>query len=175
MWVLTQPGLVVRDGASRLLTMRVWLRAARSDLTLRSGRRPRLEGCAAQRVPPYACNLAAASRPSLALAGPSKEGGRRESRMHDRTRSLVCKIEGRKHTSEYRYAETFRPSLRNGLRLIARSPRCPGLIATVARGLTASELDPSVGRSGPHAFAVRFPRRSSSDLEASIATRTQRP
>src|ERR1700760_3149939 len=131
MRLLTQPGLVVRDGASRLLTRRVWLRAASSDLILRSGRRPRLEGCAAQKLPPYACNLAAASRPSLALAGPSK-GGRRESRMHDRTRSLVCKIESRKHTSEYRYAETFRPSLRNDLRLIARSPRCPGLIATVA-------------------------------------------
>ena len=53
---------------------------------------------------------------------PSKIRGRRESRMHDRTRSLACEIESRKHTSEYRYAETFRPSLRNGLRLIARSP-----------------------------------------------------
>ena len=31
----------------------------------------------------------------------------------------------------------------------------PGFIATVAFGLVTQELDPSVGRSGPHAFAVR--------------------
>ena len=48
------------------------------------------------------------------------------------TRSLVCK--GRKHTSShYRHAETIRHSLRNGFNgLSSRSPRCPGLIATVA-------------------------------------------
>src|SRR5258707_37107 len=40
------------------------------------------------------------------------------------------------------------------LRLIARSPRCPGFLATVAREIVHG-LDPSVGRSGPHAFAVR--------------------
>jgi hypothetical protein len=47
------------------------------------------------------------------------------------TRSLVCK--GRKHTSShYRHAETIRHSLRNGFNgLSSRSPRCPGLIATV--------------------------------------------
>ncbi len=38
-----------------------------------------------------------------------------------RTRSLVCK--GRKHTSShYRYVETIRHSLRNGLRLIRALP-----------------------------------------------------
>ena len=45
------------------------------------------------------------------------------------------------------------------LRLIACSPRCtagvPGFVATVALGLVTPGLDPSVGRSGPHAFAVR--------------------
>jgi hypothetical protein len=63
----------------------------------------------------------------------------------------------RKHTSEYRYAETFRPSLRDGLRLMAGSPRCTGLFShrRLAES-TPARLDPSVGRSGPHAFAVRF-------------------
>jgi hypothetical protein len=42
------------------------------------------------------------------------------------------------------------------LRLIARSPRGPGFLAPVARSARhASELGLSVGRPGPHAFAVR--------------------
>ena len=56
--------------------------------------------------------------------------------------------------SRHRFAETIRPSLRNGLRLIPRSPRRPGFLATVARELL-HELDASVGASGPHGFAVR--------------------
>ena len=34
-------------------------------------------------------------------------------------------------------------------------PGVPGFVATVALGLVSPRLDPSVGRSGPHAFAVR--------------------
>jgi hypothetical protein len=51
---------------------------------------------------------------------------------------------------------TFRHSLRNGLPLIARSPRSPGLIASVALRNVSQRLDPSVGRSRPHALAVRI-------------------
>src|SRR5262249_19849374 len=40
------------------------------------------------------------------------------------------------------------------LRLIARSPRRPGLIASVALRIITAGLDPSVGGPGPHAFAV---------------------
>jgi len=40
------------------------------------------------------------------------------------------------------------------LRLIRDLPGVPGLLATVARELV-HELDPSVGGSGPHDFAVR--------------------
>ena len=47
-----------------------------------------------------------------------------------------------------------RHSLRNGFRLITGSPRRPGFFATVARGHVHA-LDPSVGGSGPLAFAVR--------------------
>ena len=48
------------------------------------------------------------------------------------------------------------------LRLIRDLPGVPGFLATVARELV-HELDPSVGRSGPHDFAVRKPRHSPGD------------
>ena len=48
---------------------------------------------------------------------------------------------------------------------MTRSPRCPGLLATVVRGLVTCKLDPSVGRSGPHDFAARFSPRSSCATE----------
>jgi hypothetical protein len=50
--------------------------------------------------------------------------------------------EKRTQASHYRYAETIRHSLHDGLRLIARSPRCPGLIATVIeRGVSDRRAD----------------------------------
>jgi hypothetical protein len=49
----------------------------------------------------------------------------------------------------------IRPSLRGGLRLIARSPRGPGFFAPVMARHVTAQLDLSVGRPGPHAFAVR--------------------
>jgi hypothetical protein len=50
------------------------------------------------------------------------------------TRGLVCKQCTKTRTRAYRSAEAIRHSLRNGFNgLITRSPRCPGLIATVAR------------------------------------------
>ena len=66
------------------------------------------------------------------------------------------------------------------LRLMARSPRCPGFLATVAPRETSREkLDPSVGRSGPHAFAVRAgiarpakPPRPSHPAPTFVTTRT---
>jgi hypothetical protein len=52
-----------------------------------------------------------------------------------------------------------RPSLRNGVAAYTRSPRgaagMPGLLAPVALPDVLARLDLSVGRSGPHAFAVR--------------------
>jgi hypothetical protein len=50
-----------------------------------------------------------------------------------------------------------------------------GLIATVAlEKLASRELDASVGASGPHDFAVRVPRGTSSRSLSSIAPRAQR-
>ena len=57
--------------------------------------------------------------------------------------------------SHHRLGRNNRHSLRDGLRLIARSPWCAGLLATIACKLVTRKLDPSVGGSGPHAFAVR--------------------
>jgi hypothetical protein len=62
--------------------------------------------------------------------------------------------------------KSLRHSLRNGLRLIARSPRSTGLVSLRPPGLGPG-VDPSVGGSGPHAFAVR--------LSAHHLTRQQRP
>ena len=100
---------------------------------------------------------------------PSIEGGRRESRVlaAPAASHATKKAHERSH---HRFAETVRPSLRNGLRLIPRSPRRPGFLATVARELL-HRLDASVGASGPHGFAVRYQHRSSREAKASIASR----
>jgi len=52
-------------------------------------------------------------------------------------------------------------------------PGVPGFVATVALGLVSPRLDPSVGRSGPHAFAVR--KAAFVGARTSIASRLQRP
>jgi hypothetical protein len=59
--------------------------------------------------------------------------------------------------------------------LLRALPGVPGVLATVARELVTRELDPSVGGSGPHDFAVRELRRSSNAQSASIASRYLRP
>ena len=86
------------------------------------------------------------------------------------TRSLACKINKAHEHSHYRFTGYTRPSLRNGLRLIARSPRRPGFLTAVARA-SYRRLDPSVAGSGPHAFAVRRIALSSLAPPASTASR----
>jgi hypothetical protein len=49
-----------------------------------------------------------------------------------------------------------RHSLRNGLRLIRGLLGAPGFLATVASHVRHAKLDPSVGGSGQHDFAVRI-------------------
>jgi len=58
--------------------------------------------------------------------------------------------------SHHRFSRIIRHSLRNGLRLIPRSPWCTGLDSHHRPATRLAELDPSVGGSGPHGFAVRF-------------------
>ena len=59
---------------------------------------------------------------------PQRNRGRRECRVFSHTRSLAWKMEKPHEHSHHRSAETFRHSLHDGLRLIARSPRCAGLV-----------------------------------------------
>jgi hypothetical protein len=69
--------------------------------------------------------------------------------------------------SHHRFGRINRHSLRDGLRLISRSPRGPGFLAPVASVMPACRtlqgrhrhhrrLDLSVGRPGPRDFTVRF-------------------
>ena len=121
------------------------------------------------------------NRPSLASNQNPRKRGRRESRvLRSHPQPRVRDRKRRKHTSEYRYAETFRPSLRNGVTAYSALSPVSGLTATVARRPVPCELDPSIGGPGPHAFAVRQPHPSSDDAvrvhrsprSTSVTTRT---
>ena len=62
------------------------------------------------------------------------------------------------HARNHRAAETTGTPCAMALRLIRDLLGVPGLLAAVARRFVTSGLDPSVGGSGPHDFAVRDPR-----------------
>jgi hypothetical protein len=99
---------------------------------------------------------------------PSEPRGRRECRALNRTRSLACNK--RKHASKSpQVRRNIRHSPRDGLRLMACSPRGTGLDSPRRLQAFARRLDTSVGVSGPHDFVVRLPCRSPRDTEASIA------
>ena len=68
--------------------------------------------------------------------------GKPDARSHPQSR---VPVESAKRTRVIQVRRNSRPSLRNGLRLMARSPRCPGLIATVVRRLSAANLIPASG------------------------------
>jgi len=72
------------------------------------------------------------------------------------TRGLVCNSAQKKtHTSIQVQRRQSGIPCAMVLRLISRSPRRPGFLATVTCG-SLRKLDASVGASGPHDFAVRF-------------------
>ena len=62
-----------------------------------------------------------------------------------RTRSLVCNLVERTRVRNHRLAETIRHSLHDGLRLIPRSPRSAGLLASVAWQDRLRDLTPASG------------------------------
>ena len=88
---------------------------------------------------------------------PSKDRGRRESRVRAAP-AVSCAKCAQEHAHEHTgSAEASGLPCAMVLRLIARSPRRTGFLATVApEKLASRELDASIGASGPHAFAVRF-------------------
>ena len=99
-------------------------------------------------------------RPSFVSQWPSREGaGNAGCRPHP----LVLRAKERTLCARKRRqgSRNNRHSLRNGVTAYTRPPRCPGFLATVARGISTCELDPSVGGSGPRDFAVRIARASS--------------
>jgi hypothetical protein len=73
------------------------------------------------------------------------------------TRSLACSVENTR-VSHRRHADIIRHSLRNGFTAYTCSPRCTGLFSHRRLPIIIGKLDPSVGRSGPHDFAVRTGR-----------------
>jgi hypothetical protein len=100
------------------------------------------------------------SRPGDASSRPSISKRAQGMPVHERTRSLACK--SKKHASKSPQARrNIRHSLYDGFAAYTRSPRCPGLLATVVCGFVTRKRDPSVGGSGPHDFAARFKPRSS--------------
>ena len=89
------------------------------------------------------CILAARFCPSFAFSSPPEIRGRRECRMPKRTRSLACKMVERTARKSCQVRRSFRHSLRDGLRLMARSPRGAGLdsprhFANVPQSLTSA-------------------------------------
>jgi hypothetical protein len=95
-------------------------------------------------------------RPRCAGGRPSKTKRAQGKPGVLRTRSLVCSKKSTR-VSHHRFAETIRPSLRDGLRLMnALSPVSMTLLVTVACEIITRRLSTSPGVPGPHAFAVRI-------------------
>jgi hypothetical protein len=59
------------------------------------------------------------------------------------------------HASNDRAAGTTGVPCAMALRRITRSPRCPGFFSHRRAAIRPAALDPGIGGSGPHAFAVR--------------------
>ena len=87
-----------------------------------------------------------------------------------RTRGLVCSVESTR-VRNHRYAEQSGIPCAMVYGLYVLSSECRALIASVALRIITATLDLSVGRPGPHGFAVRIARASSFRANASIASR----
>jgi hypothetical protein len=90
-----------------------------------------------------------------------------------RTRSLVCEVDSAKSTrANHRYAETFRPSLRNGVTAYTRSPRCTGLSSHRRRaGFRRHDLIPASGDQDHTTLPSAASIIRQTDVAASIASR----
>src|ERR1700722_1511957 len=100
--------------------------------------------------------------PALQTEGAGNAG--RPMRPRSRVQDVI--VSAHEHTG---HIGITRPSPRNGLRIIACSPRCAGFLVTVACA-PKRRLDTSVGVSGPHVFTVRKKAPSSEALPASTAS-----
>ena len=108
----------------------------------------------------HACNhiLAAPSRASDASSDPLDERGRRECRVKA---SPMARLRTKCRRQVPQVQPINRHSLRDGLNAYTRSPRCPGLLATVALGIIIPQgLSASVGAPGPRDFTSAISRSS---------------
>jgi hypothetical protein len=102
---------------------------------------------------PWLRILATKMPEGASILRPSKRGGRRERRVFVAPAALRASEESTQ-ASHYRYAETVRRSLRNGLRLIPRSPRSAGL-DSLRRLPSLADLIPASGNRDHAALLVR--------------------
>jgi hypothetical protein len=146
---------MVRDGASRLLTMRVLFEAIqKGNLILRS---------ALLRASRRMRHTTPHSRQHLSevcqVTPPPKSRGRREDRVRAAP-AVSCAICASKnaHTSIQVQRKHSGLPCAMALRLISRSPWCPGFLVTIISVMRKHHrrLDASIGASGPHDFAVRI-------------------
>jgi hypothetical protein len=106
----------------------------------------------------YAHIPAARNARVMQQARPSKSRGRRECRMHAAPAVSCAKLCKETHTSIQVQRRQSDIPCGDGLRLITCSPRRPGFDCLRRfAGSSPAKLDPSIGGSGPHAFAR--PRR----------------
>ena len=162
---------MVRDGAMRLLTMRVWLDAGgkttkddlipanRHCLILRSGRQAASRRMGRDKNVAYVRLLAAGFARGLAFSfRPRKNRGRRESRMRAApavSRARLCK----KRTRAYRFSGSSPAFPAQWFTAYNALSPVTGLSChRRRRKLVSVDLNASVGASGPHDFAVRFRR-----------------
>jgi hypothetical protein len=102
---------------------------------------------------------------------PSQNRGRRESRALVAPAALRASEESTQ-ASHHRYAETIRPSLRDGLAAYTRSPRSAGLASLRPPGLLTRGLIPASGDQD-HAISPSARCAFVSCARASIASRAQ--
>jgi hypothetical protein len=100
--------------------------------------------------------------------------GRREGRVSADTHGPRAT---RKHAAEPQAQPNNRPSLRGWFYGLYALSSGTGVLAPVPHDARQKhrELDVSTGTSGPHDFAVRIDNRSSDGINASTASRAQRP
>jgi hypothetical protein len=113
-----------------------------------------------------------ATRNARALPSSRAFSNQRAQGMPDalRTRSLACNWKNARKQVTTGVPKQSGIPCAMGYGLWRALPGVPGLIATVASGSSAS-LDPSVGGSGPHDFAVRADATRLSRIGPSIASR----
>src|SRR5690348_1049966 len=90
----------------------------------------------------------------MPLRVPREFGGRRECRAFCTPAVSCAKVESTRGR-HYRHADTSGIPCAMGYGLLRALPGVPGLLAAIARDIVL-ELDSSVGKSGPHDFAVRI-------------------